>query len=782
MRGVLLALCLGVTGVWADGPEDQYVHVYSLIQEADAFNDAGQPRQAVARYAEAQAALAKFPTQFPGWNENLIRFRLNYVNSKLAPLVALLPAVTNQVAQPGQPGAGTLPPGGGGETNRLLRQIQEEVNRLQSDNASLAAKLKEALSVQPSTTDPREIARAEEKNKSLQKENELLKVSLNQEQAKAASRIEPEMLAEANRALTDTRGKLAAQEQALSALKTENEVLKKQAASSGGKKAADDGRLARQVAQARDNLAALQAQHDKVQAQRNDLESRVKDLEARLSKATAAAETAAAESRKLTELQKEMDKEAIAARAAARENQDRLERVEKERAQLARDKAELEARLVAAPATNRPSAPAEAGKIKQLETELARQGEASKAALKESQERGDRFEKELARLTKEKFDLEERLARAASPAPSGTAAEVRKVKKLQDELEKQSEEAKQAAAENRAKIAELSKEISQLTKAKVELESKLAAGAAQAAKVEVKRRQDLEDQVAGLRAKLEKTEKQLEKQRTAAKGGSGDMQKQVEALKARLEVLEAKPEPYTAEEMAVLRAPATHLLASASQGQPATPPTTTAIATSAAPGTKPARAKRTPTQLPPGAGAMDAAAQRSFLAGRFDEAEKKYIEILRQDEKNIYVLGNLASVQLEMNKLDEAEKHLATALQQDPEDDYCLYLKGRLLYKRGKMDESLETLSKAVAANPESAETQNQLGLVLAEKGLRAQAEAAFRKAIQLQPGYANAHNNLAFVYATQKPPSLALARWHYQKALAAGHPKNPELEKLLGL
>jgi hypothetical protein len=26
----------------------------------------------------------------------------------------------------------------------------------------------------------------------------------------------------------------------------------------------------------------------------------------------------------------------------------------------------------------------------------------------------------------------------------------------------------------------------------------------------------------------------------------------------------------------------------------------------------------------------------------------------------------------------------------------------------------------------------------------------------------------------------VELARWHYQKALAVGHPRNPELEKML--
>ncbi|MDB6039426.1 MAG: Tetratricopeptide 2 repeat protein, partial [Verrucomicrobiales bacterium] len=37
-----------------------------------------------------------------------------------------------------------------------------------------------------------------------------------------------------------------------------------------------------------------------------------------------------------------------------------------------------------------------------------------------------------------------------------------------------------------------------------------------------------------------------------------------------------------------------------------------------------------------------------------------------------------------------------------------------------------------------------------------------------------------AVIYATQQPPALELARYHYQKALNAGHPKNPQLEAML--
>jgi hypothetical protein len=35
-------------------------------------------------------------------------------------------------------------------------------------------------------------------------------------------------------------------------------------------------------------------------------------------------------------------------------------------------------------------------------------------------------------------------------------------------------------------------------------------------------------------------------------------------------------------------------------------------------------------------------------------------------------------------------------------------------------------------------------------------------------------------VYLNQSPSQPVMARWHYQKAIAAGQPRNPDLEKLL--
>ena len=152
--------------------------------------------------------------------------------------------------------------------------------------------------------------------------------------------------------------------------------------------------------------------------------------------------------------------------------------------------------------------------------------------------------------------------------------------------------------------------------------------------------------------------------------------------------------------------------------------------------------------------------------------------MLEQDRKNVPTLANLAMIQMKEEQFDKAESNIKQALSLDPEDSYSLYVLGILRFHQAKYDEALDALSRSAKLDPQNAEVQNFLGLTLSEKGMRVPAETALRKAIQLQPGYADAHYNLAVVYATQQPPATELARFHYQKAIASGLPRNPEFEK----
>lgn len=230
-------------------------------------------------------------------------------------------------------------------------------------------------------------------------------------------------------------------------------------------------------------------------------------------------------------------------------------------------------------------------------------------------------------------------------------------------------------------------------------------------------------------------------------------------MRARLDVFQARAVPYSAEELALFK-------------QSSPPPAPIAADSPAG--------KKKSQQLPAGTGALAAEAQRHFAAREFAQAEAKYQDILRQDEKNSVTLANLARVQIENHRFDEAEKNIQLALTAAPDDGYSLFILGYLKLQQEKYDEALDPLSRAVKVNPNSAEIQNCLGVTLSHQGLRGPAETAFRKAIQSDPAYGNAHNNLAVMYAGQTPPLVELARWHYQKAIAAGQPKNADLEKLL--
>jgi tetratricopeptide (TPR) repeat protein len=563
---LLACFVLAYAAAYAQGPDEQYVRIYQSIQEADRLSDMGDQRSAAAKYVEAQQGLTRFRTIYPGWNERVINYRLNYVATKLAPITAALagqgvpvPTSTNTntvsaadvVSRPmtNTPTA-TLPITAplttalpmSAEFDRV-RELQTEIERLKSDNKTLAAKLKEALSAQPAMVDPRDLAKAEERIRSLLKENELIKAQVAAQKNTPATPATPS---------PDLTAKLNEQNEAILALRTENDLLKKQ------------------TTEWRDKYAAL----------------------------SAAAEAA--------------------------------------RAQYATQAAESDAAM---------------RKLAGESLGLQKQVELWKQVAQQNQQQN-----------------------ALAPIPAMPS----------------------------------------------------------------------------------------------------DAQRELLNLRARVQTLEAKPVPYTSEELALFNRPPAALVANV-----ATP--SSAVPFNGVPPIEQARPKVS-RGVPAGAQPLLRAAERAFATAQFADAERNYLEVLRQDENNVTTLGNLASAQVELGRYADAEKTVTKALSLDPEDFFSLYVLGRIRFRENKMDEALDALSRSAQSNPDYADAQNYLGIVLSEKGQRGPAEAALRRAIQLQPNNAVAHNNLAVVYATQTPPALALARWHYQKARDGGHPRNAQLEKMIDI
>jgi hypothetical protein len=236
--GIVVLLLALVPCVRADGPDDQYVQIYNLIQQGDAFGSA-QANQAVAKYTEAQTALRKFQKVYPAWNERVVNFRLNYLASKITILSAKAPAATNApvaTTPPPPPVTNTAPPvatqpapptpaqpatqpppqttptptpepvplvqtpppvapviapqpqvPSAAELQNQIADLQNQLRRLQNDKLMVEAKLREALAAHPAGADPLAYADAQNRIRTMEKENALLQVSLAQERDKVAS-------------------------------------------------------------------------------------------------------------------------------------------------------------------------------------------------------------------------------------------------------------------------------------------------------------------------------------------------------------------------------------------------------------------------------------------------------------------------------------------------------------------------------------------------------------------------------------------------------------------
>ena len=654
---------------FADGPDEQFVQLYNLIQQADVMAKNNNPRGAADAYLEAQRGLLQLQSSYPKWNENVLKFRLDYVAEKLAEAQKTLPASRPAPAtanglkkEPGAPA-----------TSPEVANLNEEIRRLSAEKESLEGKLREALAVQPAPMNPRELARAQEQLLVLQKERDLLKVSLEQEQASAAAAKKAQELSP-----SDARK--------LKQLEKDRDDLQKKLAASSRDVASARAELEKQV-QAQTQRAQLAEQ------QRDDLAKKLKSATEQTSRATEMA------------------------------NADQVARMK----QLEKDRDDLQKKLAT---SSRDVASVRADMEKQVQAQTQR------AQLAE-QQRDD--------LAKKLKSASDQASRSSEVANADQAARMKQLEKERDDLKKNLSVALTDLATSRAARDDSGK-IKRLESERETLERQLAA-----------------------------SEKKLQEKSAEKNSGSSSSRKEVDRLRARLAVFEARPSPFTPEEVASFKAPAAAAGALAADGGVKSPPASGAAVPAATPDSK--TAKKGNRELPPGAGALVAEADRAFEARRYDEAERKYLQVLAQDDKNLYTLSHLGAVNLELSRLTDAEKYLKRALDTDGEDEFSLSLLGVVKYDQNKYDEAIDYLSRAAKINPKRSATQVFIGLALAQKGQRGPAEAALRKALELQPNNPDAHYNLALIYASQNPPFLEMARWHYQKALSFGAAKNATLE-----
>ncbi|WP_168991434.1 tetratricopeptide repeat protein [Paraburkholderia sp. UYCP14C] len=163
-------------------------------------------------------------------------------------------------------------------------------------------------------------------------------------------------------------------------------------------------------------------------------------------------------------------------------------------------------------------------------------------------------------------------------------------------------------------------------------------------------------------------------------------------------------------------------------------------------------------------------------AGRVQEAEEGYLQVLMDDPKHadalhllglihasrgalalaavlirqangisespVY-LGNLADTLLQLGRPQEAQTACRRAIELAPDYAPAHRNLGMVFMGTGRRDEAERAFRQVLTLDPESNDSLNNLGILLDQMGRYSEAETAYRLAIRNDPGYLRAHYNL---------------------------------------
>ena len=158
----------------AQSADEKYIAIYGAIQQAETLADTGSPKQALASLQDVRAQLQRFHDAYPTWNPEIVNYRLEDLAKRVATVSAKVEALPAAPEQPAPTPAAPAAPAGPTPREQAL---QAQLDAAQTENQTLQAKLKEALSTQPANVDAGELTKAQEEIRSLMKENDLLKAS-----------------------------------------------------------------------------------------------------------------------------------------------------------------------------------------------------------------------------------------------------------------------------------------------------------------------------------------------------------------------------------------------------------------------------------------------------------------------------------------------------------------------------------------------------------------------------------------------------------------------------
>lgn len=773
----LVTFVLMLAGASAQDFSDLFLGAYQDFQTAEKLEREGKPREALAKYGDAEKTLQQIRKEGPEWQPLVVDFRLKKTNEGIARLqveVAKLPPpvegiegpmpeadreTTRRPAQGGGPvvvaprsspatGRTTadlgVPSGDTGGADRELRRLRQQLQDAKEENSKMARKLEDTdgqLKMVLVTLDKTKVSLVEAKSALAQANSALENQSADRSDVKA-------LRAEFDKKASEVVKQLATAQSDQQVLEEENKrLLAKLEDAAKYIQSSDsirEGLLKDRTKLEGDRDAAVQ-KAKKVKDNTAEVErvtGENKDLKTKL----AAAEKAAGDSDKAA---KEAEKATQQARKATEDAQ--------KAAQTAEGLAQAKT--------------ADAEKLLQ-ENKVLTNRLAEALVTTPSKE-------DLDKLVAERNTLQAKLAqleKAKNEAPPAAAPDPekdRQIASLQSDLNTANDrllEAQAQASQSDDKVRALQKQLDQTTGELAQLKIN---------PVPSKEQTNLIAENELLRNIIMRQIKEQPRREEATKAivtALAPTSAKDEGLRSHLAVLAEPALQLTDAERAIFREPVSLVT------QPGGEETLgIAVAVTKPTSAEARRARESKAKaLPEEARGQFEKAKKLFEAQDFAGAEKVFQTLAETAPDNYYILSNLGAVQIESGKLSAAEVALKKAVQINESDSYAHRNLGIVYSRQGKIDAAIEALRRSVTADDKDKIAHNYLGVCLGQKENMADAEKEFKRAIAIDPKYSAAHFNLAVLYATKQPPEMPQAKEHYQKAIQLGAPPDPSLDRLI--
>lgn len=784
-RTIALGALLATSGTFRataqDDPAREYFSAYQEFQRAERLEREGRSTDAIAKFRYVATQLSQIKAQAPDWQPLVIDFRLTKTKEAIVRLEGSLDDPTlgppPDLAMVGE-SEDALPPVRPVGRDAGLAAPSISISPVQ-DDAPPAAEPVDASPASSSSEAPgggaqklrNQLAAEQSRNSKLQSqlqqgEAELSAASMELEKTKVmvvdlttklrqleeSGGVSSDSSAAANEELEKLTAAAKELEDALAAANTDKEELT-------GK-----------IAQSAKQVGELTARTEKAEARAAELEAERETLAAARDQAVKDAESSKAEVQTLTLRVTELEEERtqlIAARDTAQQEAAEAKSALEKSADLIEANKQLEEKLSAA-----------ATQIEGMESDAAAKQEViaglnadldkvraeltlAQTKLKDDRERFDQLQLANDQLLKEYDEVTGALA--AVKLGDVTAAEAKLIQQENEVLRgiimRQIKE--QARREQAYRLAQ--EEMERLEIRSDTLNDKI-------------------NQLAKPTLELSAAEQEMLKRPVVTV-----LHESTDEFSAQIEMLKPSDDDATPQTAAVVEDGGTAApeqtevtaTADASSGQPtdaaASPESPATAAT-----TETAAADSLGASMSPEVTALITEARDQFVRGNFAGAEELYQKFLELQPNNVVALANLGVSQFRQGKLTAAQLALEKALAVDPKDSFTLTTLGAVMIEQNRIEDAIGYLERANSSKADDAITLNYLGVASSQLGQFGKAEQSLRRAITVNPEYAEAHFNLAVIYATAKPPSIALAKRHYEKALELGSTPDKRLASML--